>query len=160
MFPTNSERLISISDAFSAFVYGYPSSCPRAHCTPNKSVTTLRYTRRYGPVYTGHAYRHLLSLVPWISEDRLFWEGYQRGCMTQTEGRQRKAPPRHRETHGFPEGDAHMLGAEDPGVVTRHRHTQVHPWQLLQSLQSVSHGTGLPRWWRVAGLHRYFYKHL
>ena len=39
MFPTNSERLIGISDAFSAFVYGYPSSCPRAHCTPNKSAT-------------------------------------------------------------------------------------------------------------------------
>ena len=51
MFPTNSERLIGISDAFSAFVYGYPSSCPRAHCTPNKSVPTLRYTRRHGPVY-------------------------------------------------------------------------------------------------------------
>ena len=71
MFPTNSERLIGISDAFSAFVYGYPSSCPRAHCTPNKSVPTLRYTRRHGPVYTGHACRHLLSSVPWISEDRL-----------------------------------------------------------------------------------------
>ena len=50
MFPANSERLIGISDAFSAFVYGYPSSCPRAQCTPNKSVTTLRYTRRHGPV--------------------------------------------------------------------------------------------------------------
>ena len=46
MFPTNSERLIGISDAFSAFVYGYPSSCSRAHCTHNKSVPTLRYTRR------------------------------------------------------------------------------------------------------------------
>ena len=72
MFPTNSERLIGISDAFSAFFYGYPSSCPRAHCTPNKSVPTLRYTRRPGPVYTGHACRHLPSAVPWISEDRLF----------------------------------------------------------------------------------------
>ena len=71
MFPTNSERLIGISDAFSAFVYGYPSSCPRAHCTPNKSLTTLRYTRRHGPVYTGRACRHLASAVPWISEDRL-----------------------------------------------------------------------------------------
>ena len=30
------------------------------HCTPNKSVPTLRYTRR-----------HLPSAVPWISEDRL-----------------------------------------------------------------------------------------
>ena len=26
------------------FVYGYLSSSPRAHCTPNKSVPTLRYT--------------------------------------------------------------------------------------------------------------------
>ena len=67
MFPTNSERLIGVS----AFVYGYPSSCPRAQCTPNKSVTTLRYTRRHGPVYTVHACRHLPSAVPWISEDRL-----------------------------------------------------------------------------------------
>ena len=72
MFPTNSERLIGISDAFSAFVYGYPSSCPRAHCTPYKSVPTLRYTRRHGPIYTGHACRHLPSAVPWISEDHLF----------------------------------------------------------------------------------------
>ena len=70
-FPANSERLIGISDAFSAFVYGYPSSCPRAQCTPDKSVTTLSYTRRHGPVYTGHACRHLPSAVPWISEDRL-----------------------------------------------------------------------------------------
>ena len=75
MFPTNSEHLIGISDAFSAFVYGYPSSCPRAHCTPNKSVPTLRYTRRHGPVYTGHASRQLPSAVPWISEDRLFKDG-------------------------------------------------------------------------------------
>ena len=36
---------------FLPFVYGYPSSFPRAHCTPNKSVTTLRYTRGPGPVY-------------------------------------------------------------------------------------------------------------
>ena len=49
-FPTNSERLIGIFGAFSAFVYGYLSYCPRAHCTPNKSVPTLRYTRRPGPI--------------------------------------------------------------------------------------------------------------
>ena len=78
MFPTNSERLIGISDAFSAFVYGYPSSCPRARCTPNKSVPTLRYTRRHGPVHTGHACRHLPSAVPWISEDRLLGEHWLR----------------------------------------------------------------------------------
>ena len=77
MFLTNSERLIGISDAFSAFVYWYPSSCPRAQCTPNKRVTTLRYTRRHGPVYTGHACRNLLSAVPWISEDRLLKHPHQ-----------------------------------------------------------------------------------
>ena len=33
MFPMNSEHLISISDAFSAFVYWYLSSCPCVHCT-------------------------------------------------------------------------------------------------------------------------------
>ena len=71
MFPTNSERLIGISDAFPAFVYGYPSSCPRDLRTPNKSALTLRYTRRPGPIYTGHARRFLPSAVPWISEDRL-----------------------------------------------------------------------------------------
>ena len=52
-FPASSECLIGISDAFSAFLYGYPSSCPRAHCIPNKSVPTLRYTHRHGPRYTG-----------------------------------------------------------------------------------------------------------
>ena len=35
-FPASSECLIGISDAFSAFVYGYPSSCSRAHCTPQQ----------------------------------------------------------------------------------------------------------------------------
>ena len=72
MFPTNSECLIGISDTFSAFVYGYPSSCPYAHCTPNKSVPTLPYPHRPGPMYTGHACRHLLSAVPWISKNHLF----------------------------------------------------------------------------------------
>ena len=58
-FPAISECLIGISDAFSAFCLR-PSSSPRARCTPNKSVPTLRYTRRLLP-----------SAVPWISEDRL-----------------------------------------------------------------------------------------
>ena len=71
MFPTNSERLIGISDTFSAFVYGYPSSCRHDRCTPNKSVTTLPYPSRPGPMYTGHACRHLPSAVPLISEDHL-----------------------------------------------------------------------------------------
>ena len=98
MFPTNSERLIGISDAFSAFVYGYPSSCPRAYCTPNKSVTTLHYTRRHGPVYIQlHARKHLPSAVPWISEDRLLGEhllyepssGYSSNCDEATFGVQK-----------------------------------------------------------------------
>ena len=38
---------------FLPFVYGYPSSSPRAHYILNKSVPTLRYTRRHGSTYTG-----------------------------------------------------------------------------------------------------------
>ena len=49
-FPASSESLVGISDAFSAFVYGYRSSSPRAHCTPNKSVPTLHYACRHGPI--------------------------------------------------------------------------------------------------------------
>ena len=57
---------------FLPFVYGYPSSSPHAHCTPNKSVPTLRYTHRHGPISIEvHARRLLPSAVPWISEDRL-----------------------------------------------------------------------------------------
>ena len=82
MFLTNSECVIGVSDAFSVFVYGYPSPFPRAHCTPNKNVPTLRYTRRPGPIYTGHACRHLLSAVPWISEDRLFHASLRNNTLT------------------------------------------------------------------------------
>ena len=62
---------------FLPFVYGYPSYSPRAHCTANKSVPTLRYTRRHGAtyiyiyIYMVHASRHLPSVVPWVSEDSL-----------------------------------------------------------------------------------------
>ena len=83
--------MISISDAFFLllffpFVYGYPSSCPRAHCTPNKSVPTLRYTllsccltstearwpirdgvrytRRHGHIYTGPCPKALTECSP------------------------------------------------------------------------------------------------
>ena len=84
MFSTNSERFIGVSDAFSVFVYGYPSSCPRAHCTPNKRVPTLRYTRRPGLIYiTGYACRHSPSAVPWISEDRLLH--VRKGSLTKYE---------------------------------------------------------------------------
>ena len=65
MFLTNGECLIGISDAFFLpFFNGYPSSCPRAHCTPNKSVPTLRYTRRHGPIYTGPCPKALTECSP------------------------------------------------------------------------------------------------
>ena len=35
-FPASSECLIGISDTFLPFVYGYPSSCPRAHWYPQQ----------------------------------------------------------------------------------------------------------------------------
>ena len=63
-FPASSECLIGISDAFSAFVYGCPSSSPRAHCTPNKSVPILRYTRRHGHIYTGPCPKALTECSP------------------------------------------------------------------------------------------------
>ena len=46
MFPTNSERLIGVSDAFLPLFTGirHLAHCIRSHCTPNKSVPTLRYT--------------------------------------------------------------------------------------------------------------------
>ena len=63
-----SPRSVSVWSAFLMpflpFVYGYPSSSPRAHCTPNKSVPTLRYTRRHGPVYTGPCPKALTECSP------------------------------------------------------------------------------------------------
>ena len=66
MFPASSECLISISDTFSDFWLrdGYPSSSPRAYCTPNKSVPTLCYTRRHGPIYTGPCPKALTECSP------------------------------------------------------------------------------------------------
>ena len=61
-FPASSECLIGMP--FWTFAYGYPSSCPRAYCNPNKSVPTLRYTRRYGPIYTGPCPKALTECSP------------------------------------------------------------------------------------------------
>ena len=49
---------------FLSFVYGYPSSSPRAHCTPNKSAPTPRYTRRHGPIHTGPCPKALTECSP------------------------------------------------------------------------------------------------
>ena len=59
-----SPQAMSVWSAFLPFVYGYPSSYPRAHCTPNKSVPTLRYTRRPGPIYTGPCPKALTQCSP------------------------------------------------------------------------------------------------
>ena len=74
MFPTNSEWLVGISDAFSAFCLRVSVIFPTCSLYPNKRVPyTLRYTRRHGHIYIEvHARRHFPSAVPWISEDRLF----------------------------------------------------------------------------------------
>ena len=53
------------------FVYGYPSSSPRAHCNPHKSVPTLRYTRRHGPVHTGPCPKALTECSPLTTNKNL-----------------------------------------------------------------------------------------
>ena len=132
----NSEHLIGVSDAFSAFVYRYPSSCPRAHCTPNKSVPTLCYIRTPGPVYTGHACRHLPSAVPWISEDCLLrqqcswllkqinkslWTKWQKMCVGQSVAQSKNTrswkPEFNRVEHGYQMDGRPLHGDGDSSVV-------------------------------------------
>ena len=68
---SHEQCLTGISDAFSAFFTGIHPPSSWAHCTPNKSVPTLRFTNR-----------HLLSAVPWFSEDGLFTaEGLSVPCI-------------------------------------------------------------------------------
>ena len=70
-----SPRTVSARSAFLMpslpFVYVYPSTCPRAHCTPNKSVPTLRYTRRQGPIYTGPCPKALTECSPLTTNKHL-----------------------------------------------------------------------------------------
>ena len=68
MFPTNSERLIGISDAFSAFCLRVSVMFPTFSLNPQQKRA---YSALHPQAYTGHACRHLPSAVPWISEDRL-----------------------------------------------------------------------------------------
>ena len=86
MFPTNGECLIGIYDAFLfclPFVYGYPSSCPRAHegVPQQKRAYSALHPQAWTYIYIHlcvyiqlHARRHLPSAVSWISEDRLLSE--------------------------------------------------------------------------------------
>ena len=63
-FPTSSECLIGISDAFSAFCLRVSVIFPTCSLYPNKSVPTLRYTRRHGPIYKGPRLKALTERSP------------------------------------------------------------------------------------------------
>ena len=62
MFPASSECLIGISDAFSAFCLRVSVIFPT--CSLYKSVPTLHYTRRHGPIYTGPCPKALTECSP------------------------------------------------------------------------------------------------
>ena len=63
-FPASSDCLIGISDAFFAFCLRVSVIFPTCSLYPNKSVPTLRYTRRHGPVYTGPCPKALTECSP------------------------------------------------------------------------------------------------
>ena len=72
MFPTNSKRLIGISDAFFAFCLRVSVIFPTCSLYPQqKRAYSALHPQAWTDIYTGHACRHLPSAVPWISEDRL-----------------------------------------------------------------------------------------
>ena len=49
-FPTNSECLIGISDAFFCLLFTGIRHLAHVLTVPQKNVPTLRYTRRHGPI--------------------------------------------------------------------------------------------------------------
>ena len=63
-FPASCECLIGISDAFSAFCLRVSVIFPTCSLYPNKSVPTLRYTRRHGPRVTGPCPKALTECSP------------------------------------------------------------------------------------------------
>ena len=69
MFPTNSESLIDISDAFSLQVSVILPTC--SLYPQQKRAYSALHLQAWTCIYTGHACRHLPSAVPWISEDHL-----------------------------------------------------------------------------------------
>ena len=75
MFPTNSECLIGISDAFSAFCLRVSVILPTCSLYPQQK-RAYSYSALHPQAWTYiyiqlHARRHLPIAVPWISEDRL-----------------------------------------------------------------------------------------
>ena len=73
VFPTNSECLIGISDAFSAFCLRVSVILPTCSLYPQqKRAYSALHLQAWTYIYIQvHARRHLPSAVPWISEDRL-----------------------------------------------------------------------------------------
>ena len=63
-FPASSERLIGISDVFFAFCLRVSVIFPTCSLYPNKSVPTLRYTRRHGLIHTGPCPKALTECSP------------------------------------------------------------------------------------------------
>ena len=83
MFPTNSERLIGISDAFSAFCLWVSVILPTCSLYPQqKRDYSALHPQAWSCIYTGHACRHLPSAVPWISEDRLLNDHISHICFS------------------------------------------------------------------------------
>ena len=74
MFPTNSECLISISDAFSAFCLGVSVIFPMCSLYPQqKCAYSVLHPQAWTYIIQVHAWRLLPSAVAWISEDRLLF---------------------------------------------------------------------------------------
>ena len=72
MFPKNSERLIGISDAFSAFCLLVPVIFLRCSLYPQQKQAYYALHPQAWTYIIIQVYvcRHLLSAFPWISEDR------------------------------------------------------------------------------------------
>ena len=72
MFPTNGECLIGISDAFFAFCLQVSVIFPTCSLYPQQKHAYSALHPQAWTYIQVHAHRHLLSAVPWISEDCLF----------------------------------------------------------------------------------------
>ena len=72
MFPTNGECLIGISDAFFGLLFTGIHHLAHVLTVPPAKACLLCTTPAGVDLYIQvHARRHLLSAVPWISEDHL-----------------------------------------------------------------------------------------
>ena len=107
MFPTNSERLIGISDALIfCLCLRVSVILPTCSLYPQQKRAYSALHPQAWTFYTGRACRHLPSAVPWISEDRLFAREVQ--CVRTAVGRSQRdiqeecvPPPRLHHTALF-----------------------------------------------------------